>query len=403
MKYNISVVPKLFCKEPELSLKMLRGFIKLGCAKLKPKTNYGHDHFKNLGLVYFKLTPLCNLRCKMCGQYGDKGVMKEKGLAAEAAKTILPLERYKEIVDELAPHTPVSYIWGGEPFLYPGLMPLAKYMVDKGMYFSINTNGILIEQYAEQIVRDKWSTIFVSLDAFRDVNDAIRGQGSYDKVVKGFAALNREKKKQNSNYPMLSIVTTVTNMNYSYLKEFVMATKEFNLDFHIFNMGTYTNDTIVAAQKKLMLEKLDTKIDCLEGYNTGYNKNIDGQKLFDILQAIHGSDFGEPPLKSVRITVPALNPEKINTYYADLETPVRKHCIVPWCQANINYNGDVHFCADYPDYILGNLKTNTFKEIYNGGRANRFRKLLSESENGMFPGCLRCYQNMLFGSKIKGF
>ena len=76
---------------------------------------------------------------------------------------------------------------------------------------------------------------------------------------------------------------------------------------------------------------------------------------------------------------------------------------MPWCQTNINYNGDVHFCADYPDYILGNITEQSFKEIYNGDRANTFRKEMMESEGGIFPGCLRCYQNMLFGKKIKGF
>jgi radical SAM protein with 4Fe4S-binding SPASM domain len=393
----------LFGKEPRLSLKMFHGFFKMGCAKLRPKRNYGYNHFDKLALVYFKLTPLCNLRCKMCGQFGDKGVMNEKGVLSDAAKTIVPLERYKEIVDELAPHTPISYIWGGEPFLYPDLMPLAKYMVEKGFYFSINTNGTLLEENAEQIVRDKWSTVFISLDAFRDVNDMMRGKGSYDKVVRGIAAINREKKKQKSAYPTVGIVTVVTNANYASLEEFVAATKEFDIDVHMFNLGTYTNDTIVALQKEYMKEKLDTDIDCLQAYNTGYNNHIDSQKLYSILQKIHHSDFGSPPLKSLRITVPALNPEKIHTYYSKLETPVRNHCIVPWCQANINYNGDVHFCADYPDYILGNIKHESFKEIFNGERANKFRKTLHESKDGMFPGCLRCYQNMLFGKKIKGF
>ncbi|MDR3277110.1 MAG: radical SAM protein, partial [Treponema sp.] len=402
MKVNLSVVPMLAGKEPLLSLKMLRGFAKQGLVRKIPKRDFGQDHFRDLSLLYFKLTPLCNLHCVMCGQYGDKGSMKAPGLAATAAKTIVPLERYKEIVDEIVGTVPIVYIWGGEPFLYPDLMPLAKYMVDKGLFFSVNTNGTLLEEHAEQIVRDKWSTIFVSLDAFRDVNDAMRGKGSYDQVVRGFAALNREKKRQNSNYPFLSIVTTVTNRNYQYLEEFVEATREFDLDVHMFNLGTYTNDAIVAEQKRFMKEKLDTDTNCLESYNTGYNQGIDGEKLYNILQKIHASNFGNPPLKSVRITVPALNPEKINIYYSNLETPVRNHCIVPWTQANINYNGDVHFCADYPDYILGNIKEQSFRDIYNGERANRFRKTLRACKGGMFPGCLRCYQNMLFGKNIRG-
>jgi MoaA/NifB/PqqE/SkfB family radical SAM enzyme len=396
MKQNFTVVPVLFSKEKGLSAKMFYGFLKMGKTKILPKRNYDYDHFKNLALVYFKLTPACNLRCVMCGQYGAKGVMKD--CAAEEVKKILPLETYKRIIDEIAPQRPVTYIWGGEPFLYPDIIPLAKYMVDKGLFVSVNTNGTLIERYAEQIVRDKWSCIFVSLDAFRDVNDAIRGRGSYDRVVAGFRAINREKERQKSNYPFLGIVTTVTNMNYLDLDNLAEASREYNLDLHIFNLGTYTNDNIVQKQRRFMLEKFDTNIDCLEGYNTGYNKNIDGKKLHEILRNIHGKNYGHPI-----VTVPVLNPEKTNTYYADLETPVRNHCIVPWCQTNINYNGDVHFCADYPDYILGNIKEQSFEEIYNGDRANLFRKNIHACAGGMFPGCLRCYQNMLFGKKIKGF
>ncbi|MDR0643499.1 MAG: radical SAM protein [Treponema sp.] len=397
MKKNIDVVPLIFKKFKGLSAKMLYGFTKIGKVRVLPKRDYHYNHMKNLALVYFNLTPLCNLRCKMCGQWGDRGKMKN-GRIAEEAKTIVSLERYKQIIDEIAPSHPVTYLWGGEPFLYPDLMSLAKYIVDKGLYMSVNTNGTYLEQYAEQIVRDRWSTIFVSLDAFEETNDAMRGRGSYQKVVRGFEAINREKKQQGSNYPIMGIVTTVTNQNYLMLDELAEASRSFNLDVHIFNLGTYTNDNIVAMQKQFMKEKLDTDIDCLAAYNTGYNLGIDGEKLNAILKNIHNKDYGHP-----MITVPSLNPKKIHTYYADLETPVRRHCIVPWCQTDINYNGDMHFCADYPDYILGNIKEQSFTEIYNGERANRFRKAIHACKGGMFPGCLRCYQNMLFGMKVKGF
>ena len=396
MNSNISVVPKFFSKERRLSAKMSRGFFKIWKAGILPKHDYNFNHFKNLALVYFKLTPACNLRCVMCGQYGDKGTMND--CAAEETKKILPLETWKQFIDEIAPRHPVTYIWGGEPFLYPDLFPLVRYMLKKGLLVSVNTNGTLMEKHAEEIVRDRWSTIFVSLDAFRDVNDTMRGKGAYDKVIAGFKAINNEKKKQKSNLPFLGIVTVVTNRNYLDISNLAEASRFWGINLHIFNLGTYTNDNIVSAQRQFMQEKFDTDIDCLEGYNTGYNTGIDSHKLYDILQNIHESSYGHP-----MIAVPALNPEKINTYYTDLETPVRNHCVVPWCQANVNYNGDVHFCADYPDYILGNITRQPFREIYNGERANKFRKTIHACDGGMFPGCLRCYQNMLFGKKIKGF
>ena len=396
MKNNYSMVPMLLTKNLGLAKKLGLGLLRMTGTHCRPKRDYNYNHFKNLCLVYFKPTGACNLRCKTCGQYGVKGVMND--CAAEENKKILPLDTWKKFVDDITPRKPVIYVWGGEPFLYPDLLPLCKYMVDKGLFVSVNTNGTLMERYAEQIVRDRWSTIFVSLDAFRDANDELRGKGSYDKVIAGFKAINREKEKQKTKYPLLSIVSVVSNKNYEDIAKLSEASKEYKIDLHIYNLGTYTNDNIVATQKKFMKEKLDTDIDCLESYNTGYNLGIDGQKLYKILYETQEKNFGHPVL-----TVPTLNPEKTHTYYSELETPVRNHCVVPWCQLNVNYNGDVHFCADYPDFILGNIKDQHIKEIYNGDRANQFRKVLRESEGGMFPGCLRCYQNMLFGKKIKGF
>jgi radical SAM protein with 4Fe4S-binding SPASM domain len=396
VKENTSLIPLLLTKNYGLAAKITSSLFRIGKSRYFLNKNFKHDHFKNLSLVYFKVTGACNLRCKMCGQYGDKGVMNN--CAAEENKKILPLETWKKFVDDIAPRKPTIYVWGGEPFLYPDLLPLCKYITDKGLLLSVNTNGTLMERHAEQIVRDKWGTIFVSLDAFRDVNDELRGKGSYDKVIAGFKAINREKEKQKAKYPMLGVVTVVTNKNYMDLANLAEASKEYNLDLHIYNLGTYTNDNIVAEQKRFMKEKLDTEIDCLEAYNTGYNLGIDGQKLHKILHDIQEINYGHPIL-----TVPTLNPEKTHTYYAELETPVRNHCVVPWCQLNVNYNGDVHFCADYTDYILGNITQQSIKDIYNGDRANLFRKTLHESKGGMFPGCLRCYQNMLFGKKIKGF
>lgn len=397
MKFNMSVVPMLLHKNLGLAFKMARGFFKMERTKLMKRHFENYDHMKNFCLIYMKLTPLCNLRCVMCGQRGDKGVLKGE-FAANEAKSIVPVETYKKMIDELAEKKPVYYLWGGEPFLYPNLFELVRYIQSKGSFCSINTNGTLLEKYAEQIVKDKWNVIFVSLDAFKDVNDEMRGPGSYDRVIKGFEAINREKKKQGSNLPVMGVVTTVTNKNYKSLADLAVACKDLEIDLHMYNLGTYTNDEIFAKHKAYFKEKLGTDIYCLEGYNTGYNENIDGAELHKILDTIHSTNYGY-----LSITVPALNPEKTHEYYAKLDVPVRNHCIVPWCQANINYNGDVCFCADYSEYPLGNIKEQSFKEIYNGERANKFRHAISECEGGIFPGCLRCYQNMLFGKKIKGY
>ena len=396
MKTNFALVPKLLRADPVLAAKLAMSF-----AMQKKSMQVDHRFYggrtHELSLLYFRLTPLCNLRCVMCGQRGEKGVLKGSFAAGEAKK-IVDLETYKRLVDEIKHKRPTIYLWGGEPFLYPDLFPLVDYMKDAGLPVSVNTNGTHLARNAEEIVRKQWHALFVSLDGFEETNDRIRGEGSYRRVVEGFDAINREKRRQGSHLPHMGIVTTVNNLNYKDLYRLAEAAQGFGLSWHIFNLGTYTNAAIIERQRAFMLEKLDTDIGCLQGYDTGYNKDIDGQELYDILTRIHSMQADHPI-----ITVPALNPEKINTYYGELDVPVRTRCSVPWSQANIDYDGGVHFCADYPDYKLGNIKDQSFFDIFNGERAKRFRDTLKKSPDGIFPGCVRCYQNMLCGKKVKGF
>jgi len=396
VKTNFALVPKLLRADPRLAARLALSFA-AGKKSMQVDHRFYNGKTHELSLLYFRLTPLCNLRCVMCGQRGEKGVLKGN-FAAEEAKKIVPLETYKRLVDEIKHKRPTIYLWGGEPFLYPDLFPLVDYMKEAGLAVSVNTNGTHMAKNAEEIVRKKWHALFVSLDGFEETNDRIRGAGSYRRVVEGFEAINREKKRQGSHLPHMGIVSTVNNLNYKDLYRLAEASQGFGLSWHIFNLGTYTNQEIVEKQRAFMREKLDTEIGCLQAYDTGYNDGIDGQELFDILTKIHNMPTDHPI-----ITVPALNPEKINTYYSELGIPVRSQCSVPWSQANIDYDGGVHFCADYPDYKLGNIKDEGFFDIYNGERAVRFRNTLKNSPDGVFPGCVRCYQNMLCGKKIKGF
>ncbi|MFP4618968.1 MAG: radical SAM protein [Spirochaetaceae bacterium] len=396
MKSNLSVIPKVLEKDKDLAFKLAKAFFGKNLAKNIDR-QFKDGTSSHLSLITFRITPMCNLNCVMCNQRGDTGVLKGK-YAADEAKTVLPLEYYKKLIDEVGPKKPIFYVWGGEPFMYPHIMDLAEYAIKNGPGWSVNTNGTFLKKHAERIVRDGWDALFVSLDGFEEVNDRIRGKGSYKKVVAGIEEINRQKKLQNSNKPYTGIVTTVSNLNYRYLDTLVEAGKEYDLAWHIINLGTYTNDSIIEKHRNFMMEHLDTDPQTLKGFNNGYNRGIDGEKFTEILDRVHQIDTGYPV-----ITVPVIKPEKIEEYYAKLEVPVRDQCSVPWFQVNIDYNGDVHFCADYPDYILGNIKDQSIMEIFNNERAQKFRRALKNGENGLFPGCIRCYQNMLFGRRRRGY
>lgn len=394
MKTNLSIIPQILKHNPKQAITIVRAFSELNLSKLIDYNFLGGKSTQR-PLMTFKITPICNLRCLMCGQNGDKGTLKD--FCGEEANKIVPIDVYKKLTDEVAGKTKVFYIWGGEPFLYPNFMELASYMAKKVM-FTINTNGTHLLENAKRIVEDKWGAIFISLDGFEEVNDKIRGKGVYQKVMAGIEAINKYKKEMNSSLPYVGIVTTISNMNYMYLDKLAEAMKDKGLSWHIINLGTYVTEEIGADQVKWLKEKLDIEPKYWKGFTSGYNKGIDGDAFSKILDKVHAQDNGYPI-----ITVPAINPAKIGEYYSDLRAVVQDRCAAPWFSVNINYNGDVHYCADYPDYIIGNIKEKSIKEIYNSSKAIKFRKALKASPNGLFPACNRCYQLMLCGNKVKGY
>ena len=393
---NFSVVFKTLRDHPGMAFNLTTSFLeKIKAEQIDYRRSSGKTN--SLSLLYMRITPLCNLHCLTCGQRGVKGVLKGD-YAIEEAKKIVPLEDYKRFIDEVSVKRPVFYIWGGEPFMYPHIMEVARHIVERGCVMSINTNGTLLTRHAEQIVRDRWSAIFVSLDSFEEENDKIRGKGSYRKVMEGLEALKREKEKQGTELPHVGIVTVASRLNYLHLAKLVDAMGDKGLSWHIINLGTYTNDRIIARQRVFMKENLDTDIYALEGFNSGFNEGIDGEKFQEILKSIHSMNNRYPI-----ITVPVIRPKKIGEYYGNLETVVRDTCRAPWSQADIDYNGNVHFCADYPEYVIGNIREQPFFEIFNSERARKFRRVLKSTPRGLFPGCVRCYQNMLFGKRCRGY
>jgi organic radical activating enzyme len=97
--------------------------------------------------VQLRVTNLCNLRCPMCGQWGSTGIYRSDRFPAAATdgerersrikeliglKRQLALAEYVRLLDEIAPFQPIVSLFGGEPFLYPDLLPLVREVKKRG-------------------------------------------------------------------------------------------------------------------------------------------------------------------------------------------------------------------------------------------------------------------------------
>jgi radical SAM protein with 4Fe4S-binding SPASM domain len=86
-------------------------------------------------------------------------------------------------------------ISGGEPFCRPDLIEILAYASGKAKLVFLVTNGTMIDDdTASRLKQFKNIAVQVSLDgATRETHDQIRGNGSYEKAMKGINALLRAK------------------------------------------------------------------------------------------------------------------------------------------------------------------------------------------------------------------
>lgn len=107
----------------------------------------------------------CNYSCRHCfAHFGSHGM--------------LTLDEWKRIVDNCAREFPVSEfnLAGGEPMLYPGLLPLAEYIKALEKNVSLITNGSCMDRAWVRENAALWTTIGFSVDSFIDDKAKIMGR-----------------------------------------------------------------------------------------------------------------------------------------------------------------------------------------------------------------------------------
>ncbi len=136
---------------------------------------------KDSSNLFFHILTKCNLSCSHC--YINPDQHGRQTLDIDTIQSWLMHFRKKAEQTNLV-------ILGGEPTLHPDLSRMVKFarqMAFKSI--TIDTNGYLFHDILNKISHKDVDFISFSLDgAFRQTNDAIRGSGCYNAVIKGIKA-----------------------------------------------------------------------------------------------------------------------------------------------------------------------------------------------------------------------
>lgn len=365
-----------FFKQPSYALRVL---IKRSCAYFSYYCSPGRSSLPEAITLF--LTHRCNLRCKMCGQWGESGVTKDK--SQDALRHELSFAEVKKLVSDISLFKPNITLFGGEPLLYPNCVELIRYIKEKRMHCLMITNGSLLKNTAEEIIRAGLDELNVSLDGGQELHNQIRGMsGVFEKITDGLKMVDQFKKKYGKLKPLINLQCTITKYNYEHLEQLIQVARDVNA-----NSLTYHNLIFLGRD---LIEKqriYDRQLECSSKDWEGFvfAPGIDPEKLYAKMQQIlsgkypFGVDF-----------YPNLSRKGLKEYYNNpsyLPSEYPKRCLSPWVVAYVFPDGQVKPCLNC-SYEFGNLKNARFEHIWNSEKAVRFRNLLKK--NQLFATCVRC-------------
>ncbi|CAN5735717.1 mycofactocin radical SAM maturase [soil metagenome] len=154
----------------------------------------------------WELTYACNLSCVHCLSASGKRDPRE-----------LSTQQCKDIIDELE-RMQVFYvnIGGGEPTVRPDFWELVDYATEHHVGVKFSTNGVRInEAVAAKLAASDYVDVQISLDgATAEINDAVRGAGSFAMAIKALENLKA------AGFKDAKISVVVTRHNVDQLDDF---------------------------------------------------------------------------------------------------------------------------------------------------------------------------------------
>ena len=327
--------------------------------------------------VTFFVTWRCNNKCVMCDVWKKEA---QKELSAPEVEAI-----FKGLgkIDAIR-------ISGGEPFLRSDLAEIINIIdkVSKPKVIHITTNGFLTKKITETVSKIKNPSkihIKISIDGIGEKHDKIRGiPGAYDNAIatiKDLAELRKEKKFY------LGVNQTIVGKesmgDYFKLTDIL---KDFGVKVH--PVLAYKNATALYSAEKAVEKKPE-----FETYGL-FDKNELGKFIKSLVKnAGRYGDFKETLVKKYYLK------GLYNRVIKGKNKP-KPPCLALKSHLRILPNGDVPVCL-YNSLIVGNLKDNTVKEIWDGENINKHRKWVKNCR-GCWAGCETIVSAIYSGDIAKG-
>jgi sulfatase maturation enzyme AslB (radical SAM superfamily) len=298
-----------------------------------------------------------------------------------ASADMLDLDTACRVADEIIPQGTMINVTGGEPFVWgEHLFAFLTYCRGKGVPTSVTTNGTFLSRAMDDLLASPPDILIVSVHGLGKTHDRVVGMPAFRLIDDGLGQLFR-KKDNNPFKPPLVIINTAISENVSGLSDIAVYAKHWGAVAYNCQFLWMKTEKMHSAEKTACVEYDErfTKQHCVEA------GAILPEQVWNAIGSLREC------ARKYRIAVnvyPKLSRPEINLYFNSPEEPLRRRrALCPWLCGQIMPDGSVTACLGH---TMGNLKQNSFLEIWNGPSMKEFRKRLRSK--GLLPICSRCCQ-----------
>lgn len=336
------------------------------------------------------LTSHCNLRCRMCGQWGENGSFLS--YTRDQLRESLPLDVLMRLVDGVADFRPTLTLFGGEPLLYRDLVPLVRYAASRGLRTNMITNASGLAGKADDLVEAGLREIIVSVDGPEKVHDEIRGQdGSFRRAMEGVDAVRAARARRMGRYPVIHLNSTLNPENVDCLEDTIRVAERSEVESITFHHPVYLGPGVYEVHREVFGSSFGEVSPDWGGFVREAPPRIDAAKLLEQMRAIRKRRYRVPVF-----FYPNYEESEIGRYYAEPwfnPLSYSHSCASPWLQCYIFPDGTVRACESM-NLSFGNIRLEAFEAIWNNEAYVRFRRDLKE--RGEYPACNKCTEYYRF-------
>ncbi len=340
---SISNIIKMSKSNPFSDIRMVKWVTRLLSFQIDGRLNNGYSFSPYL--IHITPTNLCNLRCKMCGQWGETGNYYNQD--PDLLKETMNIEEFERFIDDVAKFSPTIFLTGGEPFYFKDIIRLIKYIKQKNLICWVITNGTLLEKYADDIVKIGVDVLYVSVDGPEHVHNEIRGiHNGYQKIASGIKEIIHAKEKFKKQRPLLCQVFTITDYSFPYLETIYETTEELGFEMLLVKHPYFNNTRTGKNYETLMKRVFQCNAPSWQGWvadETKIDTHVVQNSISSLLLKNHKFKLAFFPAIKVSDIPQYYSTTQDNFYNGSKSGNKVQRCIAPWTQTMVYPNGDIVF------------------------------------------------------------